>query len=288
MKKILITGGGGFIAQNIYGNLRENYDVISLNREELDLLNSSKVSEYIKQKKIDIVIHSATYDAAPKHSTKDPAKVLENNLKMFFNISRCKNYFEKMIYFGSGAEFDREHWIPKMKEGYFDKYVPSDQYGFSKYVMTKYAESNENIFNLRLFAVLGENDDWKTRFIPNACCQAIEKKSIEIYQNAFYDYLDVKDLTKIINWFIDNHPKEKVYNICSGKVYDRKDLAKKIIELSEKDLKINVQNKEMGKEYSGDNSLLLKELGNFEFTRIEDSIRRLYNFYKMKTREENE
>jgi GDP-L-fucose synthase len=36
-------------------------------------------------------------------------------MKMFFNIASCKDYFDKMIYFGSGAEFDPENWIPKMK-----------------------------------------------------------------------------------------------------------------------------------------------------------------------------
>ena len=75
--------------------------------------------------------------SAPRFSTKDPSLVLQNNLKMFFNISRCADHFGKMIYYGSGAEFGRENWNPKMQETYFDQNVPTDPYGLSKYIMTK-------------------------------------------------------------------------------------------------------------------------------------------------------
>ena len=106
--------------------------------------HTQQVYNFVKNEQFDVVIHTATYDAAPKNSLKDPAKVLENNLRMFFNIVRCQDYFGKMIYFGSGAEFGRENWKPKMKEVYFDQHIPEDQYGFSKYIMTKYAAIIEN------------------------------------------------------------------------------------------------------------------------------------------------
>jgi len=276
--KILITGGKGFIAKNLFEKLNNEYGVFAPNSRELNLLDSSKVFDYIKKNKFDAIIHTATYDAAPKHSTKDPKKVLENNLKMFFNIARCDDYFEKMIYFGSGAEFSREHWIPKMKEDYFDQHIPKDQYGFSKYIMTKYSLSTNKLYNLRLFGVFGKHDDWRTRFIPNACSQAVLNQPITINKNAFYDHLYIGDLIKITKWFIDNKPKKKVYNLCSGEIYDRKSLAKKIIKASGKNLKIIIKNKGIDKEYSGDNSLLLNEIKNFKFTPIDDSIKDLYNW----------
>jgi UDP-glucose 4-epimerase len=135
--KILITGASGFIARNLSEQLSSQHDIVSLNSQELNLLDFQKVFDYLKSSRFDCIIHTATYDAAPKHSIKDPSKVLENNLKMFFNITRCKEFFGKMIYFGTGAEFGRENWIPKMKESYFDQHVPTDQYGLSKYIMTK-------------------------------------------------------------------------------------------------------------------------------------------------------
>ncbi len=279
MKKILITGGNGFIAKNLYEQLSKEFNIISCSREELDLLDFQKVFIYLKNSKFDVIIHTATYDAAPKDSLKDPNKVLENNLKMFFNIIRCKDYFGKMIYFGSGAEYGRKYWKPKMKEEYFDKYVPEDQYGFSKYVMTKYALKSENIYNLRLFAVFGKYEDWRYRVISNFCCKAVLNLPIIIPKNKFFDFLYIDDLVKIVKWFINNTPIYKVYNVCSGKVFDFKTIARKICEISGKILDIIV-NKESLVEYSGDNSLLLKEIGNFKFTPLDEGIKVLYQWYE--------
>lgn len=278
--KILITGGNGFIAKNLFEQLRDQYKILSLNSKDLNLFESQKVFDYLKLNRFDVVIHAATYDAAPKHSLKDPKKVLENNLKMFFNIARCKEYFGKMIYFGSGAEFGRENWIPKMKESYFDKHVPLDQYGLSKYIMTKYALNCKNIYNLRLFAVFGKYEDWRVRLISNICHNVVKNFPVVIEQNKYYDFMFIDDLVKIIKWLIENNPKNNVYNACSGKTVDFKTIAEKIIKLSDKNLNIKIKKKGFGKEYSGDNNLLLDELKNFKFTPIDKSIKHLLDWYE--------
>lgn len=277
--KILITGGNGFIAKNLLEQLNSKYKLLSFNRKELDLFNSQKVFDYLKKNKFDVVIHTATYDAAARFSTKDPTKVLEYNLKMFFNLTRCKNYFGKMIYFGSGAEFDRVHWIPKMSENYFDAHLPTDQYGFSKYIMTKYTQQTKNIYNLRLFGVFGKYDDFKTRFIENACCRAVLNLPIKIEQNKYYDFLYIDDLIKIISWFIENKPKKNIYNVCTGQAYDFKTIARQIIKISGKKLSVEIKQKELGKEYSGDNTLLLKEIKDLKFAPIDQSLKTLYHWY---------
>lgn len=277
--KVLITGGNGFIARNLDEQLKNKYSIVSLGSKELNLLDSLNVFNYLKNNRFDVVIHTATYDAAPKHSTKDPTKVLEYNLKMFFNIARCKDYFGKMIYFGSGAEFSREFWKPKMKENYFDKHVPTDQYGFSKYIMTKYVQSHKNIYNLRLFGMFGKYDDWRTRVIPNVCYQTIMGTPIKIEQNKYGDFLCIDDLVKIVDWFIKNKPKKNVYNICTGRAIDFKAVAKKIISISGKKLSLKIEKSELGREYSGDNALLLEELKKFKFTPVDDALKSLYAWY---------
>ena len=279
--KILITGGNGFIARHLREQLDSGYVLLSPNSKELNLLDASRIFDYIKGNEFDVIIHAATYDAAPKHSTKDPSRVLEYNLKMFFNIARCKDYFDKMIYFGSGAEFGRENWIPKMKEDYFDQHVPVDQYGFSKYIMTKYAQLSGNIFNLRLFAVFGKYEDWRYRFISNACSNVVLNQPITINQNVFFDFMYVDDLIKIVKWFINNKPKKNVYNVCTGNINDFKTIAEKIIKISGKKLDIIIKTDSLGREYSGDNSLLLNELKGFEFSLIDDAIKDLYNWYEL-------
>lgn len=283
MTKILITGGKGFIAKNITETLCNDYTIIAPDSKELNVLDSDKVYSFITKNKFDIIIHAATYDAAPTFSTKDPDKVFENNLKMFYNIARCKDHFGKMIYFGSGAEFGRENWIPKMNENYINKNIPINwPYGLSKYIMTKYTnELRDNIYNLRLFSVFGKYDDWRYRFISNACCKAVLNMPITIKQNSILDYLYIDDLVKITKWFIENKPKNNVYNICSGSVFNCKTLAEKIKYISSKDINIKIIDTSKKNEYSGDNTLLLNEMNDFKFNAIDNSIKSLFNWYNL-------
>ena len=280
---ILITAGDGFKAKSLHESYNEKYDVMSLNTAALDLTDSPTVQNFLTKNQFDVVIHTANYDAAPEFTTKDKTKVLEQNLNMFFNIARCNKDFGKMIYFGSGAEFGRENWIPKMDEDYFDKYVPQDQYGYSKYLMTKYALLSDNIYNLRLFGLFGKHDDWRYRFIPNICCKAALGLPVVIKQNAKFDHLYIDDLIKIVKWVIDNEPIEKVYNACSGDVYDYYTLAQKVIDISSKTLDIIIEKNGLKHEYSGDNSRLTSEVNDLSFVKIDDAIQNLYHWYSHNT-----
>lgn len=276
--KIFITGGTGFIGCNLKKQLSNKHEIHAPKSSELDLFDEEEVHEYLNMHVFDIVIHAATWNAT-RNSPKDLTKVLPNNLRMFFNLARCNKYFGRMIYFGSGAEFGRENWIPKMKEDYFDTHVPVDDYGFSKYIMAKYMEKCKNIYNLRLLGMFGKYEDWEIRFISNACCKAVWDLPITIKQNVFFDYLYVDDLVKITEWFIRNEPKEKVYNVCTGRTHDLLTIAKKVLNASVKKLEIIIHQEGLGKEYSGDNSKLLDEIGGYVFQEIDKSICELYHWY---------
>lgn len=270
MLKILITGGNGFIARNLTEQLTE-FNVSSPDKYELNLLDSDKVFEYISKNNFDVVIHTATYDAAPKHSVKDPNKVLEYNLKMFFNIIRCRNYFNKLIYFGSGAEYSREHWQPKMHESYFGQHIPQDQYGFSKYIMAKYIQVHNNIYNLRLFSVFGKYEDHRVRIISSIYHDLMHNDEITINVNKRFDFVYIDDLVKIVKWFIYNSPTRNVYNVCSGNVLDFNAVAKKLSKITGIKKKIIIT-ESSDLEYSGNNESLLNELRYFKFRDMDKSL----------------
>ncbi|MEW6087955.1 MAG: NAD(P)-dependent oxidoreductase [bacterium] len=278
MKKIFITGGSGFIGRNLKEQLSNGYKIFAPASADINLLDENLVSEYIKKNDFDIIIHCATWNAT-RNSKKNISEVLDNNCRMFFNLARCSSFYGKMIYYGSGAEYDRDHWMPKMNENYFDTYVPKDGYGFSKYIMELYAERAENIYNLRLFGVFGKYEDWEIRFISNACCKALWDLPITIKQNVFFDYMYIDDLVKITKWFIENQPREKTYNICSGKIFDLLTLTKKILTISGKNLDIIIKTGGFGVEYSGDNTKLINEIGKHDFEDMDISIKELYNWY---------
>ena len=166
-----------------------------------------------------------------------------------------------------------------MSEEYFDAFVPSDQYGFSKYLMTKHALSSKNIYNLRLFGVFGRYEDWRYRFISNLCYQALTGKEVSIHQDAIYDYTSIVDIRAVVKKFIFLEPKDRVYNVCSGTAFSRKEIACKVLKCAGKELKVVLEKGGFAGEYSGDNTRFLSEFKGFSFTPIDEAVKDLFDWY---------
>lgn len=275
--KVLITGAGGFIGRNLCENLKETYEVTASGSRELDLLDMSSVENYLKSHSFDVVIHTATNNK--KRTSSAEYDYLDGNLRMFFNLERCRNYYGRMYYFGSGAEYDMEHYIPNMREEYFGTYIPKDPYGFSKYVMSKASSALNNIYDLRLFGVYGKYEAWERRFISNAICRALKGKDITIQKNVYFDYLWVEDLADIMRWFLEHEPKHKHYNVCRGERIDLYSLACIVRNTLGIHCKIVTAQPGWKPEYSGSSERLQKEMGAYTFTGFEESIRKLCDFY---------
>jgi GDP-L-fucose synthase len=167
-----------------------------------------------------------------------------------------------------------------MDESWYDRCVPTDQYGYSKYLMTHYAMQTDNVFNLRLFGVFGEFDNWRYRFISNICAHAVLGLPIHIHQNSLMDFLYADDLAQIVSWFIDNQPAHQVYNVCRGKAYEFIDLAERVKAMANVNVGLVVNHSDINKRYSGNNARLLQELPDFHFTSLDDSLRNMLMWYQ--------
>jgi len=185
-----------------------------------------------------------------------------------------------MIFLGSGAEYGIQRDVACAKESDFDEIVPQDEHGFSKYVCSKYIENSKNIINLRLFGVFGKYEDYQMRFISNAICKAVYNLPITINQNRVFSYLYIDDLARVIEYFIKHKAREKFYNVVPGEKTELAVLAKKVVEVSGRKLEITVKNPGMGREYTADNSRLLRENRGIKFTPMNEAITELYKWYE--------
>lgn len=284
-KNILVTGARGFIGKNIVEHLKANFSdgcvVFPPYHNQLELLDSQAVASFVNNKSIDIIIHSANVGGSRKTAyDQGQTDITHKNLVMFFNLVSTMSRNTRMIFLGSGAEYDRVHCKPKMKEDYFGKHIPEDSYGFSKYVCSKYITLSENIVNLRLFGVFGKYEDYRFKFISNAIIKNLFGLPITINQNIHFDYLYINDFLKIVEYFIDKTPKQKLYNLTRGETVDLVTIANKINQVADEQSEIIVKHQGLNAEYSADNSRLLEEIGGFNFTPFDQVIRELYFWYK--------
>lgn len=279
-KKILLTGGTGFIGGNILPILQKKYEVKFPRRNELNINDESSVDEYLSNNKFDILIHSANITPG-KNSVDKMENMLEYTIKAFLNFQKHSDKFEKIFYFGSGAEYDKRKDIVLIKETDIGNSIPVDPYGLAKYVINQIARGSKNIYNLRIFGCYGPTDT-KTKFIRDCIDCCLEHKPITIRQNCYFDYMYVEDLARIIDKMINSELKYHDYNICTGKRIDLLTIAKIIDKKMQNNQGIKIGQEGLNKEYTANNARLLSDIGTFDYTCIEDGIQKQIDWQKIK------
>lgn len=260
--KILITGTNGYIGKSLYNALKNEHDVVGLTRNDFDLTDSSETFNFFVDKYFDTVIHCAVVGGSKLKM--DDNDVLDNNLKMYYNLLNNKHHFNKLIHFGSGAELYRQNTM----------------YGLSKHVIRTSLLNQDNFYNLRIFAVFDENE-LDTRFIKTNIKKYINKQPLELYHNKKMDFFYMEDLATLVKYYIfnDNLPKE--INCCYKDLVSMLDMIDIIngLDSYKVDIKMlnieNIPQNTFVENYVGD----FTNLG-LEFIGLEQGIKNVYNKLK--------
>jgi len=271
MKKILITGGAGYIGSHVVEKLIEqNKDVVILdnlitgykhlvNKKAKfingDIKNLVLLKKIINYYKIETIIHLAAH-LNISEAEKNKKKYYANNINGTLNlINSCKNSNVKNFIFSSSCSI-----YGAVKGGVSEKMKPNPQsyYAFTKFEGEKLVKKNSKKFNykfaiLRYFNVAGASDSNKIgeiqrshgHLFKNIAIQSLEKKpSIKIYGNNYNttdgtcirDYMHVSDLAdihlKTIN-FLNTKSKSITVNCGYGMGYS----VLKIVKISKKFIK---------------------------------------------------
>lgn len=280
--KILLTGGSGFVGRNVNEYLKERgYDIYAPTSKELDCMDERAVREHLASKEYDIILHFAVYGGGINKSI-DEAKILEYNLRIFHNFARCSALYGKMIYTGSGAEYDKRYPIQMVAETDLSNHtIPVDQYGLMKYTANQMIECSKNIYNLRLFGIFGKYENWKVRYISNLCCKSLKGIPLSLRKNCYFDYLWVDDFCNMLEKFMElSHPMYHTYNAVRGERIDLYRLAQMVNEISENPQKIITCQEGFSNEYTANNDRILQEIPDMNFTDMKEAVRELYLWYQ--------
>ncbi|MBS4069272.1 MAG: NAD(P)-dependent oxidoreductase [Sulfurimonas sp.] len=280
--KVLVTGGTGFLGRNLVEYLQCRHELLVPDSNMLNLLDETSVDAFFNQYSIDIVIHAA---GKPGHrNSRDPSGVFYADTRMYLNLMRNRESFDKLIITGSGAVYDIRKSHSKVKEEEWANGMPADEHGFFRYVTAHHMQTSSRIVDLRLFGVFGKYEDYAIRFISNAICKSLFDLPITIKQNRIFDYLYINDLLPVVDHFISYDAIHSEYNVTPDLAISLRELADIVLSVSGKDLPIVTAQEGMGLEYSGDNSRLKQEIPNMQFTNIDNAIAQLYEWYRMNMR----
>jgi GDP-L-fucose synthase len=268
--KVLITGGNGNIAKMIKRNLSsEAYEITNLSRNDLNVLNQFDIEKYLSENVFDILVHTAILGG--RRTKEENGDVTHNNLLMLENLLKFADKFKMIINFDSAAIYDRNTDILDRKESDMHT-IPSDYYGFSKYLIYQRSLQYDNVYNFRIFNIFHTNED-PDRFIKTCFNAKKNNTEITIFEDKYFDFVYEDDFVKIIKYYFDNvcFPEKliKTINICYEKKYKLSEIANLIINDS---TKINIlDSTTLNKNYSGDNKLL-RSL-NIELLGLENSLK---------------
>ena len=282
-KKILVTGGAGFIGSNLCEYLLQYNNKVTC----LDNLITGKIENinpFIKDsdfrfiegditnlndcnnacENIDVILHQAALGSVPR-SIDNPIKTNEININGFLNIlwAAKNNNINRVVYAASSSTYGDSKDLPKVE----DKIgLPLSPYAVTKYVNELYAGVFSNLYGLELiglryFNVFGRKQDPEGAYaaaIPKFIKAFINHESPTIHgdgsQSRDFTYIDNVIQANILAATTTNpNAINQVYNVACGDQSFLKDLVEELKKLlSTFDSKINNIPIHFGQERIGD------------------------------------
>jgi UDP-N-acetylglucosamine 4-epimerase len=245
-RRVLVTGGAGFIGSNLCADLVEDNEVICLdnlitgNKDNLepilhhanfrfiegDIRDTETCKEVMYG--VDVVLHQAALGSVPR-SINNPTLTNSVNIDGFLNVlnEAVKADVKRFVYAASSSTYGDHPGLPKREEVIGR---PMSPYAVTKYVNELYAEVFSRLhgiqtIGLRYFNVFGRHQDPNGAYaaaIPNFVKSFIQHRSPVIHGNGEQS----RDFTYIDNVIQANHlagalPLDKegyseVFNVAYG------------------------------------------------------------------------
>jgi ADP-L-glycero-D-manno-heptose 6-epimerase len=307
-KFIVVTGAAGFIGSVLanYLNINNLDNIIivddftkleklpNYNTLPYDRIERDQFIDWLDKhhNDIDTVIHLG----ARTDTTEFDYSVFEKlNLYYSKNIwNICSNYGIDLYYASSAATYGDGALGYNDDLEIIDKLQPLNPYGLSKNEFDKWAIKQINKpkhwAGFKFFNVYGPNEYHKKRMasvVFHGYNQIKDEGKIKLFKSHRPDYKDgeqkrdfvyVKDVIKVLFWFLEHRPENSIYNLGTGTARSFIDLAKSIF--SAMNIKENIEFIDMPKDirdkyqyFTEANMTKLHNIGyNYSFYSLENGI----------------
>ena len=303
-KKIVVTGGTGFLGSRIVKFLQEKgiKDIIVPRSDTCDLRKVENCSRITKD--VNIVFHAAGNVGGIGYNKEHPASVFFDNIMMdtlMMEESR-KNRVEKFIAIGTVCSYPKFAPVPFSEEHIWDGYPEETNasYGLSKKMMLVQSDAYRQEYNFKSIVLVQTNlygpednfDPSISHVIPALIKKIYDAKvsrqsEIELWGDGSpsRDFLYVDDAARAAILAAEKYEKSDPINIGSGKEITIKELAeliKKLMNVENITIKWNIQKPGGQPRRCLNIEKAKKEIGFTPIINIEEGLRRTIEWYKNK------
>ena len=303
-KKILVTGGSGFLGSRIVKLLKENgVEKITVPRSDsCDLRISENCTRITKD--VDIVFHAAGNVGGIGYNKDHPASVFFDNIMMdtlMMEESR-KNGVEKFIAIGTVCSYPKFTPVPFLEEQIWEGYPEETNasYGLSKKMMMVQSDAYRQQYNFKSMVLVQTNlYGPKDNFDPNTShvipalikkfydAKVSGKSEIELWGDGSpsRDFLYVDDASRAAILAAEKYEKSEPVNIGSGKEITIKQLAelvRKLMNAENISIKWNIEKPGGQPRRCLDIEKAKKEIGFMPIVSMEEGLKRTIDWYEGK------
>ena len=261
---------GTFYDKSTFSNLDGFIDRITL--YQCDIRNYDSMKKIIEKNQPDEVYHLAAISFVPT-SLKDPKLTFDTNLYGTLNLYQAvikQKINPKILFIGSADEYGvvNKHDLPIKEEC---PLRPMNPYSISKVSADFLSYAYFKNYNLKIIRVRPFNHIGPRQSLEFAC-SSFAKQIVEIEKGlegpiikvgnleAKRDFTDVRDMVRAYWLAMQKGETGKVYNICSGRAVQIKELLNNLLELSSKKIEIMKDPKRMR---PSDNPILQGDCSKF-------------------------
>lgn len=293
--KVLVTGGTGFVGKRLK---RTQPDWLYMSSRECNLTNPTMVRDMIQDVKPDAILHLAARVGGIKDNVENQADFYYLNTLMNTNIIHQAHLagVERILSSLSTCAFpDTIECFPYTEEDFFGG--PPTKTNFS-YGMTKRMlhvasvayrkQYNRNYSTFCPSNIYGPEDHFNkesSHFVAaliHKVATAKDKDEINLWGSGLplRQQLYVDDLCDIIPILLAKHNSEIPLIVAPNENLSILDMAKTLVDKSEKKVSISFNGKLDGQfRKDGNNSQLFQTIGPYDFTKFKDGVHETYKWY---------